>query len=407
MKRFRMIGRSLAIAVATVVLGTSTAHAVPAADDAATLDLLTEAIEALRAGDSNVYELAAEELASGGYWLPTMARTALADQDEDRLNLVWLALEGDDLDLLRQAMDTLAAERDAFLFGTVGDPESGRAVRRSDEENVAMLQILERRGIVVSESVATLMDLNRPGEGVRPPRPAVFDEAIGEIAAQVANNGILQIEPDTSANQVGGTDDGSQTPAASDDSLSLTMLLLLAVGAAGVASLAWTLRRRRKHEEMADLAFTDSLTGLNNRRRFDTDIEAMAKQGGQPTAMLMIDVDHFKSFNDTYGHSVGDQVLQLVANELSHNVRQHDVAYRYGGEEFCVLLPNANERDALATGERLRSAIVAIELPVSASVTVSVGVSIGPAIELEDTIERADAALFTAKDEGRNRVTLG
>lgn len=407
MNRFCSIWRSLAISLAAILLGTSTAHATPAADDSATLDLLTEAIEALRAGDTDAYEVAAQDLTTGDYWLPTLARVALADQDEDRLNIVWLALEANDLDLLRHTMDTLAAERDALLYGTVGDPESGRAVRRSDEDNVAMLQVLNRRGIALPDSVEALIDLNRRGEGARPARPAMFDEAIGELAALVANNGIAPADAITPPSQTGGAEPGSPTPAENDGGITLTMILLLTFGVVGLASLAWTFRRGRRHEEMADFAFTDSLTGLNNRRRFDTDIEAMSKQGDQPTAMLMIDVDHFKSFNDAYGHTIGDRVLQIVANELSHNVRQQDVAYRYGGEEFCVLLPNTNEQAAVATGERLRTAIHAVELPVAASVTVSIGISIGPAVELNDTIERADTALFTAKDDGRNRVTLG
>lgn len=417
MNRLRTIWRILAVATATVLFGSSMTHAVPAEDDLPTLDVLTEALESLRSGDIDRYELVEAEITTGDFWLPTMARTALADRDEDRLVLVWLALETDDVGLILLAMDTIAAERDAVLFGTVGDPESGFNVRRADEDNVAMRQILGRRGIAVPPTVEKVMALNQPGEGRRPPRPALFDDAIAEFAAIVASmdvaDGAAQGQPTPDAGSdfdaLSGPRDGDGGTASDRDAggLSAMAILLLVFGVVGLGSLSWTLLRTRRHDEMADLAFTDSLTGLNNRRRFDTDVDALGKEGDQPTAMLMIDVDHFKSFNDTYGHSVGDQVLQLVAGSLSKNVRRHDIAYRYGGEEFCVLLPEANEQDALATGERLRSAVHDIELPVPGTISVSVGVSIGPAVELDDTIERADAALFTAKDSGRNCVVLG
>ncbi len=123
-------------------------------------------------------------------------------------------------------------------------------------------------------------------------------------------------------------------------------------------------------------------------------------------AVLMIDVDHFKQFNDRYGHTMGDEVLRLVGATLSRHFRKTDVPYRYGGEEFCVLLPETNEAEAMFAGERIRAAVETIDLPVEAHITVSIGVSIGPASMISDTLERADGALYAAKEAGRNRVAL-
>ena len=154
------------------------------------------------------------------------------------------------------------------------------------------------------------------------------------------------------------------------------------------------------------LASTDSLTGLSNRRCFDTDVDERQRRGDGPTAMLMIDVDHFKSFNDTHGHSVGDDVLRRVSDAIRAQIRRNDVAYRYGGEEFAVLLPDAGEDVAAAVAERIRLATAAAELPVRGRVTVSVGVATGPSDTIGNTIDEADAALYRAKDAGRNRVAI-
>lgn len=175
---------------------------------------------------------------------------------------------------------------------------------------------------------------------------------------------------------------------------------LAAIGLALGLLALW--RGRGKHA----LASTDSLTGLNNRRCFDVDVDDRQRRGDGPTAMLMIDVDHFKSFNDTHGHSVGDDVLRRVSDSIRAQIRRNDVAYRYGGEEFAVLLPNAGEEVAAAVAERIRAATAAAELPVRGRVTVSVGVATGPSDAINATIDDADAALYRAKDAGRNRVAV-
>ncbi len=160
--------------------------------------------------------------------------------------------------------------------------------------------------------------------------------------------------------------------------------------------------------ELTRLAVTDPLTGLWNRRHttqlLSADL-AQAGRGGQSLSLLMVDVDHFKSINDTHGHQTGDRVLVEVANRLRDNVRSTDVVGRWGGEEFVILLRYCGLRDAVAAAEKLRRRIA--EVPFEDMFTVSV--SIGAA-ELQDGdnlgswLARADAALYSAKRSGRNAV---
>ena len=158
----------------------------------------------------------------------------------------------------------------------------------------------------------------------------------------------------------------------------------------------------------------DALTELGNRKHFDEAlIEAIrgAKGRSEPLSLLMIDIDHFKSFNDTYGHITGDQVLRLVAMSLRQNLKGHDVAARYGGEEFAILLPNTALDAAVTVADLLRRTVMARELKkkstgeVIGRITISVGVASLLAYDSGETLlERADTYLYAAKRSGRNRV---
>jgi diguanylate cyclase len=161
-------------------------------------------------------------------------------------------------------------------------------------------------------------------------------------------------------------------------------------------------------------SLTDPLTGLGNRKYFDRSIE-MAVQtalaSGEPLSLLMLDIDHFKSFNDSYGHLTGDQVLRLVGMSLKQTIKGQDITARYGGEEFAVVLPNTALRQALTVADHIRRAVMAKELKKKSTgeilgrVTISVGVSmLKPGDDTESLIERADACLYAAKRNGRNRV---
>ncbi|CCD98886.1 GGDEF domain-containing protein [Bradyrhizobium sp. STM 3809] len=161
-------------------------------------------------------------------------------------------------------------------------------------------------------------------------------------------------------------------------------------------------------------SLTDPLTGLGNRKYFDRMIETAVLTGlatNQPLSLLMFDIDHFKTFNDSYGHLTGDQVLRLVGLTLKHAVKGQDIAARYGGEEFAVVLPNTSLRQALTVADQIRRAVTAKELKKKSTgeilgrVTISVGVSmLRPGDDTDALIERADACLYAAKHNGRNRV---
>lgn len=152
----------------------------------------------------------------------------------------------------------------------------------------------------------------------------------------------------------------------------------------------------------------DPLTGAYNRRKFDQDIAllgAMYKRTRKGSSLLLIDIDHFKQYNDRNGHLAGDRVLRDVTLTIEKSLREYDKIhlYRYGGEEFVVIIPDITTREAVGIGERLRANVEA-----SCPVTVSVGVSHYREISgsLERLIRDADVALYEAKRRGRNRVVV-
>jgi diguanylate cyclase len=161
-------------------------------------------------------------------------------------------------------------------------------------------------------------------------------------------------------------------------------------------------------------SLTDPLTGLGNRKYFDRSIEMTVQNAlanGEPLSLLMFDIDHFKSFNDSYGHLTGDQVLRLVGMSLKQTIKGQDITARYGGEEFAVVLPDTALRQALTVADHIRRAVMAKELKKKSTgeilgrVTISVGVSmLKPGDDTDSLIERADACLYAAKRNGRNRV---
>jgi diguanylate cyclase (GGDEF)-like protein len=165
---------------------------------------------------------------------------------------------------------------------------------------------------------------------------------------------------------------------------------------------------REKSDELERLSITDGLTNLFNRRHL-MDLLAAEQRRGQrlkhPFALIMVDVDHFKPYNDAYGHQAGDRVLTRVARNLKEAVREVDVVARYGGEEFLVLMPESKETDAAALAERLRKRIAEESFP-HRKVTISLGVAQYPVHgeTVDAVIAAADAALYDAKREGRNRV---
>jgi len=172
----------------------------------------------------------------------------------------------------------------------------------------------------------------------------------------------------------------------------------------------------KQNEELKGLATRDSLTGCLNRRAFLEIFEAellAAQKRGYNLACLMCDIDAFKSINDTYGHSTGDRVIEQAAVLLQAAVRENDHICRYGGEEFCVLLPGLSSAEAATIAERMRATIEAqmtrlVSLPDIPVVTASFGITDlqRGAQTLSELIDQADSALYRSKEAGRNRVTI-
>jgi diguanylate cyclase (GGDEF)-like protein len=168
----------------------------------------------------------------------------------------------------------------------------------------------------------------------------------------------------------------------------------------------------RQMAELQRMATTDALTGFNNRRNFITLASqefSRWKRSQQSFTLLMFDLDHFKLINDTYGHNAGDEVLKAIALTCRAILRESDIAARIGGEEFVILFPATQSPSSLLPAERLRKEVEAIEIQVGQHIvrfTLSAGIAQvhGSDLSIEDTLKRADSALYQAKENGRNRI---
>ncbi len=187
-----------------------------------------------------------------------------------------------------------------------------------------------------------------------------------------------------------------------------------------VARVRTQLRKKRYSDRLRhnvqlglEMAITDQLTGLHNRRYMSRHLDTLianAEKSAKPIAFLILDIDFFKLVNDSYGHDVGDEVLREFADRISANIRGIDLACRYGGEEFVVVMPDTDVQFAYAIAERLRKSVEATPFPVSRepkrlSITISIGIAaLEPGDSAETLLRRADQALYRAKRDGRNRV---
>lgn len=163
------------------------------------------------------------------------------------------------------------------------------------------------------------------------------------------------------------------------------------------------------NERLATLAVTDGLTGLWNHRRFREELEtvfARSRRTEESLSVVLLDVDHFKLYNDAFGHPAGDVVLQQVARIMRTSCRQHEAVARYGGEEFAIVFPGGSAEDAFGAAERIRMAIADADWP-EREITASLGVAtIRPTdVTADDVLQRADAALYASKQNGRNCVS--
>ena len=188
------------------------------------------------------------------------------------------------------------------------------------------------------------------------------------------------------------------------------------------AQLLWTLvlvaenllTREQANEGLLRFAFTDYLTGLRTRGYFEQQLDLEVKRSErrkEQFSLLMVDIDHFKSLNDSYGHHIGDQVLRQVTSLLVKDMREVDTVARYGGEEFVIILPDASEQEAISVAQRLRRTIQNFDFQIEGwegheRLTISIGIAVygRDADGRQKLIEYADTALYAAKSRGRNQV---
>lgn len=205
-----------------------------------------------------------------------------------------------------------------------------------------------------------------------------------------------------------------RAPSSSD----LVAVTIFLVGVLFIYATVWLSRRTAREmlrmESVAQYAYCDALTGIGNRRRFTEALELAAREADRhrtSLSLVVLDVDHFKSVNDTYGHAAGDTVLRAIADTLVAGIQPADTVCRVGGEEFAVLLPGLESPFAIVLAERLRASVAALQIPLGARGTLNVTVSLGfarrehgeagPAL-----LQRADAALYAAKRSGRDCLKL-
>ena len=174
-----------------------------------------------------------------------------------------------------------------------------------------------------------------------------------------------------------------------------------------------TIEAMENINKIANFANRDFLTGVYNRRFFYSDVEEyvqVAEETNEPYAFAMIDVDYFKKINDKYGHDGGDKVLKSIAKILNDNTKGSDIVARFGGEEFCVVLKKINKEEAVKFFVNLRAKVAENKVTIKkekVKVTISIGVSFGNGhCEIDDMLEACDSALYTAKENGRNRVEI-
>jgi diguanylate cyclase (GGDEF)-like protein/PAS domain S-box-containing protein len=263
---------------------------------------------------------------------------------------------------------------------------SGNSTSQASGHNFLLQAVHERRALLIRDTQGSDLDISGDPQAVR-------SAVVAPLIVENKVLGVLSLS--------------STVPSAFNDS---DLRLLVSLAATTTAAIQNALL----HSEVQRLAITDALTGLYNRRGFfdlgQREIDR-SHRFGRTLSAIMLDIDHFKLVNDTYGHSVGDQVLATLARRCRTNIRHVDILCRYGGEEFAILLPETDLFTAAEIAERIRRSIA--DEPFSTDhdvvkVTISLGVTraLPDTAELQELLERADIALYRAKEGGRNRVEV-
>jgi diguanylate cyclase (GGDEF)-like protein len=222
---------------------------------------------------------------------------------------------------------------------------------------------------------------------------------IVQLSGGHADTSVMKFDPHTRFAKVVAATSGDRT----------VLFALIAVGILAVVGATFgiiAVVRSRRELHVAQLELRDDLTGVGNRRRLERDLAIEASNAETAVAVIKVDVDHFERINDEHGDAASDQVLCDVANVLRRQVRTGDVVYRYDGQEFCVLLAQTNTTEAGQVAERIRFAVSRMALAIEEPLTVSIGVALGKGAHVEQTMVRADEALFKSREGGHDMVTL-
>ncbi len=235
--------------------------------------------------------------------------------------------------------------------------------------------------------------------------PAAFPDTIG---AATGLQTFVAVPVLGAQEQLLGCVCGASRRVVSVSGSAMDMLVLVAAAVASQVELASTAgAERRRAEQFEELALIDSLTGLENHRAFTARFEAELAQSGRhgyPLALVLLDVDHFKAINDTFGHPGGDEVLRAVAASLVRESRAADVPARVGGDEFALTLPYADSAGAAQLADRISTSIVRTTAQLGMPATVSIGISASDTTPRPSIATAADKALYLSKQRGRNRA---
>ncbi|MBF0284903.1 MAG: diguanylate cyclase [Magnetococcales bacterium] len=277
---------------------------------------------------------------------------------------------------------------------------------KQEQDKLTTIILSAREGIVVTDAAGKVVLVNPAAERL-----------LGKSTHRIAEEGFLNIldDPDYLSTylQQGGVD-LPETLVFNNRTLNVYASTISFAGGEVIGTAALirdVTEEKRLEEQLRQLSITDALTGLNNRRRFDellTEEFERSKRYGLEMSLLLFDVDHFKRFNDEHGHEQGDRVLQAVGKVMRDHFRKVDAPCRYGGEEFCAIMPSTGIPGAQLTAERLRQKIEAMVVD-GLKVTISIGVAVLPhsgADTPEEMLKMSDDALYAAKRGGRNQVKM-
>jgi len=238
-------------------------------------------------------------------------------------------------------------------------------------------------------------------------------ETVGELSVLDGSDASAFVTAKTEARLLQISEDDFWNLTNVSHAFAVNLLLKLASRLrANNAQVSKNVQQRRQYERAA---MFDGLTGIHNRRWLDETLHRMVgrnSRGGSPLSLALIDIDHFKSFNDTYGHSAGDHVLTVVATTLASNLRPTDLVARFGGEEFVIIFPDTEIDQAKLASDRVREAIAEEKLSTSEGVelpcvTISMGVAqLTSGQTVPGLLKTADSAMYRAKEAGRNRVLV-